>query len=165
MDWMPDDHSPDLKSEKKVIELVNDLKNCWPSHVSELLVLESKNEGGHKIPDFSLQSFTRTLALRWDSTHVLRELCQQSNRKIIKSKLLVQKKFLVLISRILIESVKFTFNSLMSLDKKSVKYSALAGLLKLETQCRLCYYGLTFDIALTCYLTHAFVVHESKSCF
>jgi len=92
-------------------------------------------------------------------------LCQLSNRKIIKSKLLAQKKFLVLVRRILIESVKFTFNNLMSLDKKSVKYSALARLLKLETQCRLCYYALTFDIVPTCYLTHAFVVHESKSCF
>lgn len=60
MDLIPDDHSPDLKSEKKVIELVNDFIKCWPSHVSELLVLESENEGGCKIPDFSLQSFTRT---------------------------------------------------------------------------------------------------------
>ena len=53
MGLMPYDHSPDLKSKIKVIQLAPDLTNCGLSHVQETLVLKSTNEGGCKTPRFN----------------------------------------------------------------------------------------------------------------
>ena len=53
MGSMPDDYSPDLKSENKVIELAPDLRNCGLSHVWETFLLKFENEGGCETPHFN----------------------------------------------------------------------------------------------------------------